>query len=111
LGSLEIRGGNADAAIGTLRDALKVAPANERWICHAELGRAVMASNNPEGAIAELETAVRLKPNSPQVHSYLSQAYRRAGRGEDAQREAAEFQKYKSQQDPLGVGAFRNFGK
>jgi predicted Zn-dependent protease len=111
LGSLETRSGNPQAAIPALRNALKMAPAGQRWACHAELGRAILASEKSEGAIAELETAVRLKPDSPQVHSYLSQAYRRAGRTADAQREAAEFQKYKSQQDPLGVGAFRSLLK
>ena len=50
--------------------------------------------------------------SNPQVHFFLSQAYRRAGRKTDAQRETAEFEKLKVQQDPLGVGALApfNFG-
>jgi len=41
--------------------------------------------------------------SNPQVHFFLSQAYRRAGRKEDAQRETAEFEKLKLRQDPLGM--------
>ena len=39
----------------------------------------------------------------------LSQAFRRAGRTEDAQKETAEFQKLKVLQDPLGVPSLRSF--
>jgi len=56
-----------------------------------------------EAAIAELETARRLMPGNAQVHFFLAQVYRRAGRQEDAQRETVQFEKLKAQQDPLGV--------
>ena len=105
IGSLEIRRGAPETAIQSLSDAMKLIPAKQRWQCHAELGRANMAADKLDAATAEFETAARLMPSIPQVHFFLSQAYRRAGREEDAKREAAEFQRLKTLQDPLGVPA------
>lgn len=103
LGSLQIRQGEAEAAIQTLRQAMKTVPAKHRWLCHAELGQANMTADKLDAAVAELQIAVRLMPSNPSVRYLLSQAYRRAGRKEDAARETAEFQKLKVQGDPLGV--------
>lgn len=103
MGSTETRQGDADAAIQTLRQGLKLMPVPYRWIGHAELGRAQMTAGNVEQAMAELESALRQAPGNPQVHFFLAQAYRRAGRKADAQRETGEFEKLKAQQDPLGV--------
>lgn len=103
LASLQIRQGEAEVAIQTLRQALKTVPAKHRWLCQAELGQAHMTADNLAAAVTELETAVRLMPSNPSVRYLLSQAYRRAGRKEDAARETAEFQKLKVQGDPLGV--------
>jgi tetratricopeptide (TPR) repeat protein len=109
IGSLEVRQGNAEEGLQSLRRAIKVVPARHRWLCHAELGRANMTAGNVEAAIGEFETARRLMPGNPQVHFFLSQMYRRAGRKEDAQRETAEFEKLKAQQDPLGVPGLLQF--
>ena len=49
-------------------------------------------------------------PTSVNAHYFLAQAYRQAGRTADADRERAEFEKLKAQQDPLGVPALRPFG-
>jgi tetratricopeptide (TPR) repeat protein len=108
-GGLYTRQGTADAALEVLQQALKTAPPKYRWMCHAELGRAHMTAGHMETAVAEFESAVRLMPGNAQAHFFLSQAYRRAGRKEDAQRETAEFEKLKIQQDPLGVPGFRGF--
>ena len=105
IGSLEIRSDAPDSAIRTLSDALKLVPARQRWQAHAELGRANMATGKLDAAIADLETARRLMPSMPQIHLYLAQAYRRAGREQDAQNEMADFQRLKPLQDPLGVPA------
>jgi Tfp pilus assembly protein PilF len=51
-----------------------------------------------------LEDAVRQMPSSASAHSFLAEAYRRAGR------EAAEFEKAKAQQESLGAPALRRFG-
>jgi tetratricopeptide (TPR) repeat protein len=113
ISSLKLRQGLADEAMASLRDAMKVVPSRFRWLCHAELGRANLTANNLDVAIKELNTAVRLKPANPQVHFMLAQAFRRAGRAEDAQRETTEFQKLKVLQDPLGVPllSFTNAGR
>jgi predicted Zn-dependent protease len=74
------------------------------------LGRADLDANNPDAAIGELENAVRQMPSSANVHFFLAQAYRQAGRKADADRERTEFEKIKAQQDPLGVPALHPFG-
>jgi len=103
IGSAETRRGNAEAGLEALRQALKAAPAKYRWLCHAEIGRAELTAGNLVQAIADFGIAERAMPGNAQVHFFLSQAYRRAGRKADAQRETAEFEKLKVQQDPLGV--------
>jgi tetratricopeptide (TPR) repeat protein len=105
IASLQIRKGAPEAAIPPLREALKLVPTNQRWQCHAELGRAALAMDKLGEALNQLETAVHFMPAIPQLHFYLSQAYRRLGREQDAQKETAEFQRLKSLQDPLGVPA------
>lgn len=108
--SLQIRQGTPDLAIQTLRDALKVVPAKYRWICHSEMGRANLNLNNLDAAISQLENAVRQMPSAANVHFFLAEAYRRAGKKAEAEKERAEFEKAKVQEDPLGVPAFRPFG-
>lgn len=107
--SLKIRQGEPDAAVTSLRAALKMVPSNYRWICHAELGRASLTADRVDVAIQEFGTASRQMPVNAQLRFYLAQAYRRAGRKEDAQRESVEFERLKVQQDPLGVPALRPF--
>jgi Tfp pilus assembly protein PilF len=93
-----------------LHAAMKVVPASYRWLCHTDLGRADLDANNLDAAIRELENAVQQMPSSPKAHFYLADAYRRAGRKADAERERAAFEKTKAQQDPLGVPALHPFG-
>lgn len=108
-GGLYTRQGAPDQAIQTLEQALKNAPPKYRWLCHAELGRANMTAGRTEAAVSEFEAAKRFMPGNAQVHFFLAQAHRRAGRKEDAQRETAEFEKLKARQDPLGVPMLRPF--
>lgn len=108
--SLEIRQGTPEAAIQTLHEGMKLVPAKYRWICHTDLGRAQLDLNKSDDAIAELETAVRQKPSNPNVHFFLSQAYRRAGRKADAEKESGEFEKAKAEQDPLALPGLHPFG-
>jgi predicted Zn-dependent protease len=110
MASLQIRQGTPEQAIESLHAALKMVPANYRWLCHTELGRANLSANNVDGAIAELENAIRQMPANPNVHFFLADAYRRAGRKADSEKERAEFEKIKVQQDPLGVPALHPFG-
>jgi len=110
IASLQIRQGTPEQAIETLHGALKVVPAKYHWLCHSDLGRANLDANNVDGAIGELENAVRQMPSSANAHFFLAQAYRQAGRKADADRERTEFEKMKAQQDPLGVPALHPFG-
>jgi len=109
IGAMQTRQGDTEAALQTLRQAMKAMPARHRWLGHAELGHAYLTAGNLDAAIGELETAERLMASNPQIHFFLSQTYRRAGRKADAQRETAEFEKLKVQQDPLGVPALHPF--
>jgi len=110
IASIQIRQGAPEQAIESLHGALKIVPAKYRWLCHTDLGRANLDANNPDAAIAELENAVRQMPANPIAHFFLAQAYRQAGRKADAEKERAEFEKMKAQQDPLGVPALHPFG-
>jgi Flp pilus assembly protein TadD len=108
-GSMQGRNGDTDGALLSLRQALKSAPPKYRWLCHAELGRANLTAGNLDASISEFETAERLMGANAQIHFFLSQAYRRAGRKADAQRETAEFEKLKAQEDPLGVPGLKAY--
>lgn len=108
--SLEMRQDAPDAAIESLHAAMKIVPARYHWLCHTDLGRANLGANNLDVAIRELENAVQQMPSSPNAHFYLADAYRRAGRKSDAERERAAFEKMKARQDPLGVPALHPFG-
>lgn len=110
IASLQIGQGAPDEAIETLRAAKKIVPAKYRWLCHLDLGRADLAGNNAAGAISELEAAARQMPANVNVHFFLAEAYRQAGRKADADREKSEFEKQKAQEDPLGVPALHPFG-
>lgn len=107
--SLKIRQGEPDEALPSLRAAMKLVPPSYRWMCHAELGRANLTADRVDTAIAEFEIAARQMPSNAQLRFFLAQAYRRAGRKEDAQRASAEFEKLQAQQDPLGMPALRPF--
>jgi len=108
--SIQIRQGAPEQAIESLRTAMKAVPTKYRWLCHMNLGRANLDANHVTAAISELEDAVRQMPSSANAHFFLAEAYRHAGRKADAEREKAEFEKTKLQQDPLGVPALHPFG-
>jgi tetratricopeptide (TPR) repeat protein len=55
------------------------------------LGRILLESGQTERAIKELETGVKLAPDSPEMHFALARAYSRAGRKNEAAKERAEF--------------------
>jgi tetratricopeptide (TPR) repeat protein len=110
MASLQIRQGAPEQAIETLHAALKVAPPKYHWLCHMDLGRANLDANEINAAIRELENSIRQMPSSANAHFLLAQAYRRAERKAEADREQTEFEKMKAQQDPLGVPALHSFG-
>jgi len=105
---LNTREGRPEVSMELAQRAQKLAPSNYRWLCDAELGRALLAQDQPEKAVPFFEESVKLQPDNAQAHFYLEQAYRRVGRKADALREKAEFTRLKAQQDPLALPGIVN---
>jgi Flp pilus assembly protein TadD len=63
----------------------------------AGLGKAYVRKAKPEEAIPLLKQAVELQPDSANMHYQLGQAYLKAGRREEAQKEMAEAQKLQAE--------------
>ncbi len=76
-------------------DAVRLAPHN--FVAHRVLGETRLRKGDIRGAIASLETAMELQPDSPSVRFQLAKAYGRAGRTDDAIRERAEFTRLERQ--------------
>lgn len=55
------------------------------------LGQVLLETGSTAESIAQLETGVRLAPDSPSLRFMLARAYQKAGRQADADRERAEF--------------------
>lgn len=91
----------ASLALPYAKKAVLLAP--ESFVAHYALGWTLFKLGENERAIAELEQVVQREPNSPQAHFALSQAYLRAHRKADADRERELFAKLK--QRGLGPGA------
>jgi tetratricopeptide (TPR) repeat protein len=62
-------------------------------LAYFELGRALLQQEDSIGAIENLETAKKLAPDHDAVYFQLSQAYRRAGRLQEAARDLATYQR------------------
>ena len=105
---LETRQGTPDVAMQMAERARKLAPASYYWLCDAEMGRALLAKDQPEKAVSLFERAVKLQPNNAQTHFYLEQSYRRVGRKADAQHERDEFLRLKALQDPQSLPSAGN---
>jgi len=58
---------------------------------HHMLGRTLLDSGDAQGALTELETAKRLAPTNPLVHSHLAMAYSKLGRRQEAKTETETF--------------------
>ena len=72
-------------------NAVKAEP--EFFAAHNALGRALLELDQTDRAIAELETAARLAPNSIQTYFSLARAYQKAGRLDDVKRARDTFVK------------------
>jgi len=79
------------------QQAAALAPGN--FVAHVVYGRLWLALGKTDRAVAELETAVRLAPDSPDAHFALSRALSEAGRAGEAQRERAEFDRLSALRD------------
>jgi predicted Zn-dependent protease len=79
------------------------------------LGQVLLESGDTAGSIQQLETGVKLAPDSPSMRFMLSRAYQKAGRQADAQRERAEFLRLErlvrsKRHGPQSVGGLPNPG-
>jgi tetratricopeptide (TPR) repeat protein len=77
--------------VALLRQVVKAMPDYEP--AYFELGRALLQQDDTNGAIESLEAAKKMAPEHDAVYFQLSQAYRRAGRAQEAGRELAAYQK------------------
>jgi tetratricopeptide (TPR) repeat protein len=63
----------------------------------SQLGELALRRGQTALALTYLENAVRISPESARVHFALARGYRRAGRAEEAAREAGVYEKLKNQ--------------
>src|SRR5262249_17844680 len=70
-------------------ESVKLAP--DLFATHNALGRILLETGEIERAVKELEIAVKLAPDSPEMYFALARAYNRAKRPKDAERARAEF--------------------
>lgn len=71
--------------------AIALAPGN--FVAHVACGRLFLALEKTDRAVEELQTAVKLAPQSPDAHFALSRALSEAGRDAEALRERTEFER------------------
>lgn len=74
--------------IAQCHDVLKVLPRN--FGANLNLGRALLATGDAQGAVAPLQKAMEGEPKRPGPHATLAEVYERLGRQEEAGRERAE---------------------
>lgn len=87
LGSFLLDHDRAQEALEPLRTATRIRP--DSAICHEKLGRALLATRDLNGGIAELEWSIKQDATNPKVHYELGRAYRQAGQAERAHQEFA----------------------
>jgi Flp pilus assembly protein TadD len=97
-GFLEYKAGDLDAARKHLEEAVGLKP--DDYNPRVNLGLVIAQSEDPAGAEQQLEIAIRLGADSPQVYFALSKALRAQGKTVEAQQELAIFQqKQKAEAD------------
>ncbi len=89
IASALIRRGDFEGAKPWAQQAVDAAPTD--FIARNALGQSLLETGDVAGAIRELESGVKMAPETPVMHFALARAYRRAGRGAEADREQAEF--------------------
>ncbi len=88
LGDAYLRAGEYDKAQQALNRAVLLEPASTGP--YILLGKVLLKQRNAAMATMYLERARNMDPNNFMTHSLLGQAYRAAGRAEDAERETAK---------------------
>jgi Flp pilus assembly protein TadD len=99
LGDFADQAGDTDQARDDYAKAAQLQPAD----ADAKLGLAKMLilANEVSRALPLLEDSARLEPTNATVHYRLATMYKRIGRVDDAKREVALYQKYKSMKEKL----------
>ncbi len=87
-----------ERALPYAQEAVRLAPG--LFVAHYALGWTFFKLGQDDRAIHELEGVVRLAPNSPQAHYALSEAYTRARRKADSDRERQIFKRLKQTAAP-----------
>jgi tetratricopeptide (TPR) repeat protein len=88
-----------DEAASWAKRATEIAP--EDPVAHYALGRALFATGYVQESARELETGVRLAPDSAPIRFQLATAYRKLGRKKEAEREFAVFASLKNKPEVL----------
>jgi tetratricopeptide (TPR) repeat protein len=99
LGDLAALRGDQKAAAEHYQRALEPQPNDAEAMIG--LAKSLMTLNQPEKAMTLLEQAVKLDPTNAVAHFRLSTLYRKMGKGDEATRELAEYQKYKAMREKL----------
>jgi tetratricopeptide (TPR) repeat protein len=99
LGDLAALRGDPNAGAEHYERALKLQPEDPEAVIG--VAKSLMAMNEGEKALPLLERAVKLDSMNPVAHFRLSTLYRKMGRSDDADRELAEYQKYKAMKEKL----------
>jgi len=99
LGDLAALKGDQQAAAGHYERALKLQPNDAE--ANIGLAKVLMSVDQTAKAQPLLELAVKLDPTNAVAHFRLSSVYRQMGRTADANRELAEYQKYKDMKEKL----------
>ncbi len=91
LGKIKLAHGDRRGAIGALRQAVATRPnLEDAW---RDLARALVLDGRYAEGIAIYERLARLAPGDVSLHASLAQAYRRAGRLEEAKAQADEIRR------------------
>jgi predicted Zn-dependent protease len=88
-----LRRGESREAEASAKEAVRLEPLLPA--ARNALGRALVELGDLKTGIEQLQTAVKLAPESPEMHFALATAYARAGRRQDAAREREIFLKLK----------------
>jgi Flp pilus assembly protein TadD len=91
----------AAEALPLLRRAAMLAPRCAD--CHAKMGKALAATGERQGAVAELSEAVALSPDDPKLHYTLGHLYRSLGMLDKAKAELALSEKLYGTRDSVNA--------
>lgn len=91
LGKIYARLKDLNKAEDQLKAAIASNPTNPE--AYIELGRVLLAQNNPADALERLEEAARLAPRSPEILRLMSQAYLQEGKKAKSQQAAERARK------------------